>query len=69
MTTLTPIWLRIRRPWRKFSSNILAANKKYTEAIDIAEKAVILAQRAGNKDQMERLNQIIIQLKSKRDEK
>jgi len=48
-------------------SNILAANKKYTEAIDIAEKAVIQARRAGNKSQVEKLNQLIIQLKSKRD--
>ena len=49
--------------------NILAANKKYTEAINIAEKAIIQAQRAGNKALVEKLNQLIIQFKSKKDDK
>ncbi|MCP4713055.1 MAG: sulfatase-like hydrolase/transferase [Planctomycetes bacterium] len=48
-------------------SNILALNKKYDQAIDVAEKAVIQARRTGNKTLVEKLNQLIIQLKSKRD--
>lgn len=49
--------------------SILAINQKYLEAVNIAEKAVIQARRAGNKAQVENFNRIILQLKSKRDGK
>ncbi|MCP4713412.1 MAG: tetratricopeptide repeat protein, partial [Planctomycetes bacterium] len=48
-------------------SNILAVNKNYAEAISIAERGVIQARRAGNKTLVDKLDQLIIQLKIKLD--